>query len=312
VEIARSQALARVTEANRAVREAQYRLDNFTVPNEQQDMGTMEALEIMKERLDAARKAFEPYKYYPSGDQTRKDRKEDLDETQADYDSALRNLEYETALEEAQAALDKAMEDLAALQDVPDPDDIEVLESQIVAINATPKQAEAVVEQAQVGMEQAQATLEQAKTMVNGAQTDLELIDIQLKKVVIYSPTKGTVLNRSIEPGEVVQAGAPVMNIGQLDQLSITVYIPENSYGQIKLGEKAYIVSDSFPDEIFEAQVVRIADRAEYTPRNIQTKEDRVTTVFAIKLSVVDPLGKLKPGMPVDVIFELQEGENHE
>jgi len=312
VEIARSQALARVTEANRAVREAQYRLDNFTVPNEQQDMGTMEALEIMKERLDAARKAFEPYKYYPSGDQTRKDRKEDLDEAQADYDSALRNLEYETALEEAQAALDKAMEDLAALQDGPDPDDIEVLESQIVAINATPKQAEAVVEQAQVGMEQAQATLEQAKTMVNGAQTDLELIDIQLKKVVIYSPTKGTVLNRSIEPGEVVQAGAPVMNIGQLDQLSITVYIPENSYGQIKLGEKAYIVSDSFPDEIFEAQVVRIADRAEYTPRNIQTKEDRVTTVFAIKLSVVDPLGKLKPGMPVDVIFELQEGENHE
>ena len=305
VEIARSQALARVTEANRAVREAQYRLDNFTVPNEQQDMGTMEALEIMKARLDEAREAFEPYKYYPSGDQTRKDRKEDLDEAQADYDSALRNLEYETALEEAQAALDKAMEDLAALQDGPDPDDIEVLEAQIVAINASPKQAQAAVEQAQVGLEQAQATLEQAKTMVKGAQTDLDLIDARLKKVVIYSPTNGTVLSRSIEPGEVIQAGAPVMNIGQLDQLSITVYIPENSYGKIKLGETANIISDSFPNEIFEAHVVRIADRAEYTPRNVQTKEDRVTTVFAIKLSVVDPQGKLKPGMPVDVIFAL-------
>ncbi len=312
VEIARSQALARVTEANRAVREAQYRLDNFTVPNEQQNMGTMEALEIMKARLDAAREAFEPYKYYPSGDQTRKDRKEDLDEAQADYDSALRNLEYETALEEAQAALDKAMEDLAALQDGPDPDDIEVLEAQIVAINAAPKQAQAAVEQAQVGLEQAQATLEQAKTMVKGAQADLDLIDTRLKKVVIYSPTNGTVLSRSIEPGEVVQAGAPVMNIGLLDQLSITVYIPENSYGKIKLGETAHIFSDSFPDEIFEAQVVRIADRAEYTPRNVQTKEDRVTTVFAIKLSVADPQGKLKPGMPVDVIFELQEGVDHE
>ena len=64
------------------------------------------------------------------------------------------------------------------------------------------------------------------------------------------------------------------------------------------------LTTNSFPDEVFEATVIRIADKAEYTPRNVQTAEDRATTVYAIELSVADPDGKLKPGMQVDVIFE--------
>ena len=89
----------------------------------------------------------------------------------------------------------------------------------------------------------------------------------------------------------------------QLTFLPITVYIPENRYGQISVEDHAVVSVDSFPGEVFDAVVVRIADRAEYTPRNTQTQEERVTTVFAIKLVVNDPDGKLKPGMPADVEF---------
>ena len=88
-----------------------------------------------------------------------------------------------------------------------------------------------------------------------------------------------------------------------MDKLTITVYIPEDRYGQINIGDMAIVKVDSFPGETFDAVVVRIADQAEYTPRNVQTEEDRRTTVFAIELSVDDPQGKLKPGMPADVNF---------
>jgi len=91
--------------------------------------------------------------------------------------------------------------------------------------------------------------------------------------------------------------------LGLLDQLTITVYVPEDRYGGISLGNLAAVNIDAFPGVSFTATVIRIADQAEYTPRNVQTAEGRRTTVFAIELSVEDPDRKLKPGMPADVIF---------
>jgi multidrug resistance efflux pump len=93
------------------------------------------------------------------------------------------------------------------------------------------------------------------------------------------------------------------MTLGQLDNLSITVYVPENLYGGLSLGQSASVTVDSFPGETFNATVTHIADQAEFTPRNVQTAEGRSTTVFAIKLQVQDTVGKLKPGMPADVVF---------
>jgi HlyD family secretion protein len=93
------------------------------------------------------------------------------------------------------------------------------------------------------------------------------------------------------------------MTLGQLDTLTITVYVPENLYGQLSLGQSASMTVDSYPGEAFIATVVHIADQAEFTPRNVQTAEGRSSTVFAIKLKIQDPGGKLKPGMPADVTF---------
>jgi hypothetical protein len=298
-----SEAFRGVATANRALREAQYRLDNFTVPLDQKDMTALEGVAAMRARLDEARVAFEPYKYRDSSDSTRQDRKEDLDEAQSDYDSAVRRLEYETDFENAQALLDKALDDLETLQAGPDPDDVAVLEARLAAAESAPKGAQAAVEQARVGLAQAGSQLDGAGKAVEQAGASLDLIDAQMAKLSLAAPATGVVLVRVVEPGEVLQPGSTALIIGQLSDLTITVYIPEDRYGQISLGEPARVSVDSFPGEVFQATVVRIADRAEYTPRNTQTEEERVTTVFAIKLAVDDPEGKLKPGMPADVAF---------
>jgi multidrug resistance efflux pump len=82
------------------------------------------------------------------------------------------------------------------------------------------------------------------------------------------------------------------------------VYLSEDRYGEVNVGDEVSLTVDSFPNETFTAVVTRIADQAEYTPRNVQTKEERQTTVYAIKLEASNSDGKLKPGMPVDVTFE--------
>jgi HlyD family secretion protein len=89
-----------------------------------------------------------------------------------------------------------------------------------------------------------------------------------------------------------------------LDNLTITVYVPEDRYGEISLGQSATLTVDSFPGENFATTVCAIAEQAEFTPRNVQTVEGRSSTVFAIKLLVTDPNGKLKPGMPATVVFD--------
>jgi HlyD family secretion protein len=111
------------------------------------------------------------------------------------------------------------------------------------------------------------------------------------------------VLARAIQPGEFASPGAPLLVVGQLDELTITVYVPETRYGQLQLGQTATVTVDSYPGATFTARVTHIADQAEFTPRNVQTAEGRKTTVFAIKLSIANPDGRLKPGMPADVVF---------
>jgi HlyD family secretion protein len=158
--------------------------------------------------------------------------------------------------------------------------------------------------QAQANGTAAASKVTQAQKAIDQAQAALNLIDIQLEKLVISSPNDGVILARSIEPGEVIVAGATAMTIGQPNDLTITVYIPENRYGAVKLGDQASVSVDSFPNQTFDATVTRIADQAEFTPRNVQTAEGRQTTVYAIQLAVQNPGGLLKPGMPADVSFK--------
>ncbi len=161
--------------------------------------------------------------------------------------------------------------------------------------------------QAQYDLLAAGASQEQiaaADAAVAQAEAALKTFDVQADKLTVRAPTDGTVLVRNVNVGEVLAPGATVLVLGKLDTLQITVYLPESTYGRVKLGQTARVTVDSYPGATFTATVVHIADQAEFTPRNVQTVEGRRTTVYAIKLDVPNPEGKLKPGMPADVVFE--------
>jgi HlyD family secretion protein len=155
-----------------------------------------------------------------------------------------------------------------------------------------------------LGLDQAQAAVMQAENAVRQAEASLSLLDTQIAKLGVYAPMDGVILTRNIEPGEFVQPGSVAFSIADLDDITITVFIPEDRYGEISLGQEAQVEVDSFPGEIFVAEVIHIADQAEFTPRNVQTVEGRSSTVYAIKLKVTNSNGKLKIGMPADVVFK--------
>jgi len=194
----------------------------------------------------------------------------------SDIDQAI--LDAKVSL--AQAQLEDAQRNYEDLHPGPDPD---------------------LLDQATARLTLAQAQLAAARAQ---AKVDAETLDLQLGKLLVRAPLGGVVLARSIEPGEVLVAGAQALSIGQLDSLTITVFMPEDRYGQIDLGDHVRVSADAFPEESFDAVVTRISDQAEFTPRNVQTEEGRRTTVFAVEVTVAEAEGKLKPGMPVDVAFE--------
>ena len=212
-----------------------------------------------------------------------------LDDAQTEYDDALSSDEAQDVLEAranvavAQENYDTAQDNLRALQ-------TGVNSPAVVAMQKT--------------LDQAKAAMEQAQAAVNTAQANLDLIDTQIAKLTISAPMDGVILTRNVEPGEFVQPGSVAFAMANLNELTITVYIPEDKYGNISIGQSATVTVDSFPGETFTAEVIHIADQAEFTPRNVQTVEGRSSTVYAIKLKVTDSDGKLKIGMPADVVFK--------
>jgi len=122
---------------------------------------------------------------------------------------------------------------------------------------------------------------------------------------IIRSPINGVVLERLIEPHELAVPGSTVIVVGDLDSLTLRVYVPEDRYGHVFLGQNYPVTVDSFPGETFNGRVSHIANEAEFTPRNVQTVEGRMSTVFAVELDLEPSGGKLKPGMPADVTFQV-------
>lgn len=217
------------------------------------------------------------------------DAKTELDDAQQAYDDALTTEGAQDVLD-ARAKLQVAQEhsDIVA-------DKLRALETGLLSPRLTT---------AQKNLEQVTTAAAQAQTAINQADANLKLIDAQLARYVVYAPADGVILSRNVEPGEVVSPGAVLLSLGRLTDLTLTVYVSEDQYGSISLGQAVDIVADSFSGEVFAGTVQEISNTAEFTPRNVQTTDGRKTTVFAIKLRVDDPSGKLKPGMPADVTFK--------
>jgi HlyD family secretion protein len=126
----------------------------------------------------------------------------------------------------------------------------------------------------------------------------------QLRKKVrdcyILAPSDGIISLKSVEVGELVTMGANVLRITYLDKVKLTIYVNEQQLGSVKLGQQAQVRIDSNPDKVHEGKVVYISPNAEFTPKNVQTKEERTKLVFGVKIEIENRDGVLKPGLPAD------------
>lgn len=144
--------------------------------------------------------------------------------------------------------------------------------------------------------------IEVQQTQVALAQSAIKPIDAALANMLILAPMDGIVTLRHREPGETVGPGAPVFTLMNPADRWVRIYMPENRIGQVRLGAKASISTDSFPGKTYPGEVVFIASAAEFTPKTVQTTEERVKLVYAVKVRVSGDTGfELKPGMPADV-----------
>jgi multidrug resistance efflux pump len=165
--------------------------------------------------------------------------------------------------------------------------------------------AEAEVEAAQARLDELEAgpteeAVALAEAQVQQAETAVDLIDAKIDQLTLTAPMSGTVSSRSAQVGETATAGKPLLTITNLDEVTLVIYIPENRIGEVKVGQKVEVTVDSFPERTFTGQVASIAGEAEFTPRNVQTKEERVNLVFAVDVSIPNPDHALKAGMPAD------------
>ncbi len=135
------------------------------------------------------------------------------------------------------------------------------------------------------------------------AQAQATALQHQADRLTLRAPVEGVVLARLVQPGETALVGAPLMRVGDLRRVDLVVYVPEPRIGEVALGQAVQVRVDSYPGRTFAGRVTHIADRAEYTPRNVATREERVNTYYGVKVTLPNPDGALKAGMPADAVF---------
>ena len=138
------------------------------------------------------------------------------------------------------------------------------------------------------------------------AAASLAMIESQLADTLAYSPVDGVVLVKAADVGEVLAAGTTIVTIGDIDHPWLRAYVNETDLGRVKLGTKAKITTDSYPGKEYEGHVSFIASEAEFTPKQIQTKEERVKLVYRIKIDLQNPDHELKSNMPADAVLQLR------
>jgi HlyD family secretion protein len=146
----------------------------------------------------------------------------------------------------------------------------------------------------------AQANFEVAKAKLQSAQRALELAEIRLNYADLASPVDGFVTVKSADVGEVLQAGSPVLTVVDLNDIWLTAYVNETDLGRVKLNQPVEVKTDTYPDKKYTGRISFISQEAEFTPKQIQTAEERVKLVYRIKVVLANPNLELKPGMPAD------------
>jgi len=307
--LARAQAVQNIAAIDKDLKTARDRLSTIVGSAEPEDIERAEAQVVIA--ADYLKKVHEDSdKLMKYSDKNVKRAMMDIKvaDAQAAYDATVTRLsnllghanQWEEALAEAnvsllEAQLLEAQRLYGKVAEGPDADALALAEARRTA-------AEARLEAAKIGPTAEMLAVAQAQ--VDSAQKALDTLLVQLGKLTLKAPVDGVVLLRAGEPGEMAVTGSALLTLADLADLTLTIYVPEERYGQIRLGQSAQVRVDSFAGQVFDGAVVQIADQAEFTPRNVQTVEGRRSTVYAIQLAVANPKSKLKPGMPADVEFE--------
>lgn len=146
--------------------------------------------------------------------------------------------------------------------------------------------------------------LSAAKARVDQAKAQANLIRKQVADAHIIAPVSGTVTYAPIEVGELLGMGTVIVRIARLETMELMIYVNETELGKVKLGGSADVLIDTFPEKKYPARIVYVSPVAEFTPRNVQTKDERTKLVFGVKLEVENGSGELKSGMPADAVLQ--------
>ncbi len=216
-----------------------------------------------------------------------------------DLESGATEQERQIALSALEAA-ERNLRDLRAMRDDPLQANalVDAAEGQATAARAAADAARARLDALTAGPTEEQIAV--ARAAVAQAEAVLRTATAQSARAHIAAPTAGTVTRLAVRPGEVVSPGVSLIALADLTDLRLTLYVPEDQIGRITLGGDVAVAVDSFPGESFTGQVTYISPRAEFTPRNVQTQSDRARTVFAVRVRLPNPDGRLKPGMYAD------------
>lgn len=178
--------------------------------------------------------------------------------------------------------------------------------------------AQAMVDQAEAGLEVAEANLEaleegateneinSIEALVDAAEADVASQQSRLDDQVVKAPSSGVVLELFMLPGELALPGQPIVALADLDTLELRVYLPEADMSWARIGDQVNLIVDAYPDRTFAGEVIYISDQAEFTPRNVQTPEERIILVYEILIRVSNSDGELKPGLPAEVTFGVE------
>jgi HlyD family secretion protein len=224
-----------------------------------------------------------------------------------DQPSEVDQIQAQAALDEAQGKQDAAEAELALLLASyapanPPTADLHLAEAKVEISKAEVQFVLAQFNQVAAGARSGE--IDAAEAVLAGAEANLELILLQIEMMRLASPIAGVVGEVLVHPGETASPGAPLIVVHELSELRLTVYVAETHVARLNTGDQATIMVDAYPDDTWTGRIVRIADQAQFTPSNVQTVEERVKLVFAVEIAVDDASGRLKPGMPADVIFE--------
>ena len=206
-----------------------------------------------------------------------------------------------TKFESAQAVLRQAQEKESLVKEGPRKEDIAGARADVARAQAALKTAQAN----RLEVQRKEEELQQRKSEIERTEAQAGISEKQLSDTEIHTPIDGVVLVKSAEPGEVLAAGTTVVTIGDLEHPWLRAYINETDLGRVKLGQKVKLTTDSFPNKAYWGRVSYIASQAEFTPKQIQTKEERVKLVYRIKIEVDNKEHELKDNMPVDAQIQL-------